>query len=714
MARSTPARHAPGSAGSAVSARGLIRELPLKWIRSAYALVALVCLLIAWGPLLTAGFHGQDMEVLLRASGRLPATREALTQLAAPEAQPLDERSQSGLGRPRALFRMPAREVMAIVGDEQTGDVGSLLSGYSLGLSLRLFEAAPPGPLGLSPALFYRVENLLWLVLASIGAERFLRRVVKPWIGAAQAKRASATAAFLLCLHPLCLPSVASLSGRSDLMALCFGAFAAAAFLGGRQEHRPGLVWLSYALALLASLSGQVALMLPFAVALGELASAHRYRPLKRRMRTALTSLLVFGVLVQLNTLVVSLVTHHGYYPQVGYSVARLFEPGGLSRAALYGAEKLGALLLPANVSSLGLLGLLLAVLLLGLVLGPALAAARSAPRLWGWISLWWLAAIALGLLFSLHERNSLTALAQARQLLPAVAATCAGLGLFSTAVQGPQRLLVPLGLALGLAVLSHGNALPWKVAAERLERFRSDLLYAHRAFGPNTPLLVLDAPHLVLGMDPLGPAARDLLHPLYAPRTATSNSTAVSVSVFDLSSNGYSVLAAQPDFDRLVPPETILGVPAGESDGALAPARGHLFLPRRDVAGFALPTLPALAVEFEPAGTRFDLGVYLPAFEDLAPAQQPLLELRVLDLGSLASASFRARAVAKGHFMVEQLGRFLRGLSGGRAPVLGPLELAPGEAEAALELRYVLFYFDGDRPLAQATGRLDPALLGP
>jgi hypothetical protein len=700
----------PAPSPAAPAARGTFRELPAGWIRGAYLAVALLVVAIAWGPLLRAGFLGSDMEILLKASGRLPATQEALEQLSKPDAPPLPPDAQSLLGRNRTLSRLPAIEVLSVVGDDRTGDVGSLLSGYSLILSQRLFGSASPGPLGLSPALFYRIENLLWLALACLGAERFLRRVVRPWIGAAQAARASATAAFLLFLHPLCLPSVASLSGRSDLLALCFGAFSAAAFLRGRQEHSQLHIGISYGLALLASLSGQVALMLPFAVALGELASAHRYRPLRRRLRTAATSLLVFGLLVQLNALVVSLSTQHGYYPQVGYSVLRLFEPGGFQRALLYGAEKFGALLLPANWATLGALGLLLAAGLLALVLGPALSAARSAPRLWGWISLWWLAAVSLGLLFSLHERISLDGLAQARQLLPAVAATCAGLGLYSTAMQGPQRLAVPLGLALGYAVLAHGNALPWRVGAEQLERFRADLLYAHRAIGPRTPLLVLDAPHQVLGLDPLGSAARNLLHPLFAPRRADPSSTAVALPVFDLSSQGYTVLAAQPDFDALVPPDTILGVPPGDAAGALGPPRGHLFLRRREAAGFAPPDLPRLAAELEPAGTRFDLGLSIAA---LPPAQRPRLEFRVIDLGSLASRGFLARPLAPGHYQVDQVGLFLLGLAGGRAAVLG----APGpevDPQPRLELRWALFYFDGDLPLAQAAGELPIEALGP
>jgi hypothetical protein len=276
--------------------------------------------------------------------------------------------------------------------------------------------------------------------------------------------------------------------------------------------------------------------------------------------------------------------------------------------------------------------------------------------------------------------------------------------------MQGPQRLAVPLGLALGYAVLAHGNALPWRVGAEQLERLRQDLLYAHRAFGPRTPLLVLDAPHRVLGLDPLGSAARNLLHPLFAPRSADPGSTAVALPVFDLSSEGYGVLAAQPDFDALVPPDTILGVPPGDAGVGLGAPRGHLFLRRREAAGFAPLDLPRLPVELEPAGTRFDLGLSIPA---LPPAERPRLEFRVIDLGSLSSQSFPARSLAPNHFQVDQVGLFLRGLAGGRAAVLG----APGpdaESEPRLELRWALFYFDGDRPLGQAAGELPIEALGP
>jgi hypothetical protein len=466
------------------------------------ALFALVCAAAAFGPLVGAGFHGDDLALLARASG-------LASQAAVP--RPVDAAAALE-SEPRPLASIAPIEVMQILGDDASGDVGSLLSGWSVALSLRLWGTGET-VLGLPAAFAYRLENLVFLVVAALGLWLFLWRIFRPWVGAEQAARASSTAAFLFVLHPLSVPSVAAIHGRADLMALAFGTFAAAAFLRGRQERDRRYARLSYVLCLLAGLCGQIALILPFGLALAEVFSSNRYRPLRMRLWTAFQTLLAFSAIVQLNTALVSYLTGHGYYAAVVVTLSRLGDVHGALRALALSIEKLGVLLLPANLSTLGLVGLCAAGLLGLIALQPALIAARTAPRLWGWALVSWLAAVAVSLLFGLHERVRLDQLATAATLLPATAAMCSGLGLASTALPGVRRLWVPILLALGFASLANGNAQPWAKGAER----HADLAAIARERAPaGGVLLFVDAPRNVQGLDPIGSGLPWVLHPLF------------------------------------------------------------------------------------------------------------------------------------------------------------------------------------------------------
>ncbi len=532
------------------------RELPpgARWLLLIG--VGLFCLGAAYAPLWRAGFTGDDMELLLRASGHLSAE----------DGEPLP-----AFDAPLPLLDMPPLDVIGIVGNDTDGDVGSLLSGYSLASSLRLYGARPESIGGAPTAVLYRAENLVLLLIGSIGLWALLRRVFRPFVGAEQAGVAATTSAYLFFLHPLCVPAVASLSGRSDLLALAFSIWAAAAFLRGRQNKLGSNLAGSAVLALFASLSGQLALLLPFALALVELACVHRYLPLRRRARTALVTFLTFLALTQLNALVVSSVTGHGFYPQVGLEVARLADPVELLHAILYMFEKLGVLLLPANTSTLGLLGVLLAGVLLLLALQPALVAARSAPRLWGWSCVWWVSAIGVALLFGLHERVRLEDLAQARTLLPAAAATCAGLGMAITAVHGLTRFILPPIVALGFALLANGNARPWAAGSAVLQTLREDLAEGAEAGG--SPLWIVDPPRVVQGLDPIGVALPHLLHPLLAAPDAQKRRLRGDVDVREVSREILSLAGDRGVAAELFGADALVGVELEEQGRLWFPA---------------------------------------------------------------------------------------------------------------------------------------------
>lgn len=489
------------------------------------ALFALVCLTLAVAPLARSGFSGDDLALLGRASGHAigiddasSATEPALMVGA------VDTRSGARPDRPRPLFDVPPIDVMQLLGDDARGDTGSLLSGYSIGLSLRMWGTGSHDDGGLHAAFWYRFENFLWLVVAALGLWRFLWRIFRPWVGSEQATRASTAAAFLFVLHPLAIPSIAAVSGRADVMALAFGTWAAAAFLRGRQERRYGFVYASAALTLLAGLCGQVSLTLPFGLALAEAFSSYRYRSVVARVRTALVTLIVFSGVVQLNAAVVALLSGHGYYPVALVTLSRLGDLDGALRALALSIEKVGVLLLPANMATLGLVGLFGAGLLGLVALQPALIAARTAPRLWGWTLACWLGAVAVSLLFGVHERVRLDGLATATTLLPAAAALCSGWGLAATALPGLRRLGVPIVLALGLAILAHGNALAWaratdafaETVAQVRERGTAPDLDQEERLGGVT--LLVDAPRDVAGMDPIGVGLEWVRHPLFDP----------------------------------------------------------------------------------------------------------------------------------------------------------------------------------------------------
>lgn len=495
-------------------------------------LVAAICVLwlgTAYAPLFSAGFHGHDLELLVRAGG-------------------WSVDGEGAIG-PRAIGDFAAIDVLAVVGDDERGDVGSLLSGYWLLTSLRLWGALDGRALGLPSAFFYRLENLALLLVASWGLWRFLRRLFLPWVGAEQATRAAGTAALIFAVHPLCVPTVASLAGRSDLMSLALSTWAGALFMFGRQERQYVFVLAAAALALLAALSGQIALALPPALAVADFLSTGRHRPLRVRVRTAINTVILFFAGVQLNTALVSTTTGHGYYPRVSFGLAGLTEPGAIVSALGNVLDKVGVLCLPANASTLGFLGLVLAALLFLAALQPALVAARSAPRLWTGAFSWLVGAIAVALLFGLQKPVDLRTMGDAVSLVPATLVLCAGLGLCCTAVSDFRRSVLPLALAFGYATLANGNGQPWAEAAARFAELRRDVALAVAAEPDATDLLIIDAPRDVSGVDPIEDGLRWMLHPMFTGKDVESPADLAPLAARDVSAAGFATLARDPSF---------------------------------------------------------------------------------------------------------------------------------------------------------------------
>jgi len=414
------------------------------------------------------------------------------------------------------------------------GTEGRPLSALSLAISSLLWT---PGAGNLVPL---RLENLGLLALAAACTSVFVRRLFVPWLGSEQATAAGRASALLVLVQPLNIAAVATVGARGDLMALWLSTAAAALFLKSRQDRKHLLTVLAAVLAVLAGLSSRLALGLPFVVALAEFASSRRYRPAHVRWRTALTTLLVFAACVAFDLLV--------WNVQSGFSAGPAALGAPLASRLAMSLERLGALLLPVNAAGVGVLGFGVAGALLLLALQPALVAARSAPRLWGWMLLGWASITVVAELFAPAVRVRPEDFTRAATLLSATTAACVGLGVAATALSGLRRSLFPIALAVGWAVLAHHNAVAWSESAESATHLRRDLLAARETWGHEPPILVVDPPGRVAGIDAVRGALPWMLDPLFGGAPADTAPPELRA----ISSGGLRALAREPEFAEL------------------------------------------------------------------------------------------------------------------------------------------------------------------
>jgi hypothetical protein len=425
-----------------------------------------------------------------------------------------------------------------------------------------------------------RAENLVLLILAAFGARRLVRRGLQQWTGAEPAAAAGRAAFLLLLVHPIAVSSVAHVGARGELLALALATGACALFLGGRQKGEPGRVMLALVATLFASASSRHVWFLPLALAGLEYSSTRRHRPRRMRLRTALTTLVVFGGVVVLEELgraalvglPATVLAPAVGLPGAGSSLASGVAGGGDVLAAQAGrapldmvivcAEKLGLLLLPVNTQGMiGVLGYGIAALFLIFALHPAFVAARSAPRLWGRILLGWLLVVLLALLPEARTRVVPSALMRADVLLSATLLMAIGFGIASTALSGLRRHLLPIILGLLYAVLGNAAARPWLESGERVEELRRELLTVSRDH-PGAELAVVDLPRTVRGLAAFGPALESLLDPVFQVHPA-AGATVESVSVRSVSLDGLFALLRQPEATRLRNEGWVLVLPA-------------------------------------------------------------------------------------------------------------------------------------------------------
>jgi hypothetical protein len=432
--------------------------------------------------------------------------------------------------------------------------------------SLRLSHLlwAEGGTWGERAAIGVRVENLLLLLGTAAFARLALRRALAPWAGMDGARAAAGACALLLACHPLAVAAVASPGARGDLLALGLGAAAAAAFLRARQERQPAWAIGAALCVLAAGHASPVALLVPPLLAVLELFSARRNRPRSVRVRTAATTLIVFLAIACVESLTGPLLGSPALALGALRSASDLFA-GGTGELLRALGQDLGRVALP--VPGGRALEYAIAATVLAAVLQPALVAARSAPRLWGWLA----ASAAAGLLLALALCRT-TAIA----LLPAAAVATVFLAVASTSLSGARRVLLPVAMAGSFVWFARASALPWIEASAPLAALRAEIAAARARHGPATHWFLVDPPGPVAGFEVAGPSLGLLLQPSLCPSAQASDPG----TLHGISREGLFALARQPEFASMRQAGTVVLMPA--PPGAPRPAVA-LTLPREE-----------------------------------------------------------------------------------------------------------------------------------
>jgi hypothetical protein len=477
---------------------------------------------LAYAPLARAGFVGSDLPSLVHAS------RIAWPHASAGESEAEFDwlRLTDGGVRP--------------------------LAAASLALSSRLWSES--GTWVPSAAVWLRLENLILLLLAGWMIGRTVQRALVPWYGSEVARSASWASAMILAAHPLSVSVIASPAARGELVALALGALSAALFMRARQERSSPRLLASLLCAALSGLASDLAFLLPVILAVLEYASARRHRSVAARFRTALTTVVGFAALVSLDVWIGAAI---GVARAPADIVDGFVSPRSADRGIAVlecAVEKLGVLLLPVPPGIHAATGYTIAGALVFVALLPALIAARSAPKLWGWILLAWTAAIALALLPDARTRVHAHELANAHVLLPGAVAMAAGLAVTSTAVSGIRRTLLPILLGTGYAMLAHASARAWPIASAELNAFADDVARARDPDGRGTQLFVLAPPGQVAGLEVIGESLPLLVDPridLQGRDPRQRGSAGMSPPV-GIDRAGLFALSREPEFDQL------------------------------------------------------------------------------------------------------------------------------------------------------------------
>lgn len=442
------------------------------WLRRA-GLTALVLVLAWWAhaPILTAGPTGRELRLLAALDTR---------------ALPDDVVA--------SLPPVPAPAVRALIA----------ISGGARELVAR--DASWIG---------VRVLALVLLLATAVGLGAFVRSALAPWLGGDAAAWAARAATLLAPLHPLAGTSLGSLEALGLLFSCAVGTSGCALFLRGRQERRSAWIGAGFALLALAALGSRAALVFAVWMALAELASARRHRPWSVRVRTAATTLAAgAGGCLALGWFASARSDWSGGVDGAASALA------GLDALAFAACEKLGVLLLPGGAEGASAPRLIALGAIALVACHPGILAARSAPRLWGWIAA--VAAVGISVALLLHPRVRVEPgdLAASHVLLPAQILLAGVLACASTALAGARRWMLPILLAVAWAGAARGIASAWPRSAALVASAREDAraaLAEHplREDGAAAPARMwwIESPSALRASDRL--AALDLVVPL-------------------------------------------------------------------------------------------------------------------------------------------------------------------------------------------------------
>jgi len=117
--------------------------------------------------------------------------------------------------------------------------------------------------------------------------------------------------------------------------------------------------------------------------------------------------------------------------------------------------------------------------------------------------------------------------------------------------------------VALAYAVVAHGNAQPWRTAAEAAADLRTDLGAAIETHGPAVQYLVVDPPDARRGVQPVGDALPWLVHP--ALDASKPEEAAAWPAVRSLSTDAFLALVHEPEFVALLDSTVVVLVPEDE-----------------------------------------------------------------------------------------------------------------------------------------------------
>lgn len=502
-----------------------------------------------------------------------------------------------------------------------------------------------------------RVLALASLLVTALAAGALVRAALSPWLGGDSAAWAGRAAILLTPLHPLAGASLGSVEALGLLVAAALGVSACAVFLRGRQERRSSWILASFALLALAAVAARAALVFALWMALVEFTSARRHRPLALRLRTSATTLVV-GVAAS-----VALGWSFGGLGARAEGFASTGALDGLDELAFAACEKLGVLLLPGGAEAGSAMRLIALGALVLVVSHPGFVAARSAPRLWGWIA--GVTSVALFAALLLHPRVRVPPgeLAASYVLLPAQLVLGCVLAAASTALAGARRWMLPVVLAVAWAGAARTIASAWPRSAALVSGARADAREAlERHTERDTPparLWWVESNSALRNVDRL--AALDLLVPLALLGGEAAPLRATRVSALDAPT--LLALAREPQFDEWRAAGLIVLVPAASIQRAAprsgsAPARGgrsaFVLAPRgaaptkRSWRGDSSSPL----LDFDPARVPF---VRVIARPDASTSEPPTLSWRALEpeceTGTLTGTWIRTESGAQAIF---------------------------------------------------------------